>query len=100
PNLPGWNYIGSAGLAGADGTAAVSHTFDVPGTYAVHVRAHDAAGNVDGNANVVTSFAVKARAHILVDVNQLNACEAGFAATFAADGVWTIPYNSPDMSTA
>jgi hypothetical protein len=100
PNLPGWNYIGSAGLAGADGTASVSHMFDVPGTYAVHVRAHDAAGNVDANANVLTLFAVKARTQILVDVNQLDACEAGFASTFAADGVWTVPYNSPDIPSS
>jgi hypothetical protein len=99
PGLSGWVYMGSAGLSGGDYTASLTlgQTFDVPGWYAVHVRAHDAAGNMDSNANIAVGFPVKAKAQILVDVNQMNACEAGSASSFAANGAWTILYNSPDL---
>lgn len=44
------------------------------------------------NYTVASNIALKFK--ILISINQLNGNEAGYASEFAADGVWSMPYNS------
>ena len=58
PGLPGWNYVGSAGLSGGNATGATNWTPAQPGSYSVHIRAVDTAGAWDWNASITASFTV------------------------------------------
>ena len=60
PGLPGWNYVGSAAIGGANATATLSWTPAQGGTYGVHIRAQDTWGWYDANGDVSSYFNVSA----------------------------------------
>lgn len=56
PGLPGWNYVGSAGISGGSAVANLNWTPPQPGGFAVHIRAVDTNNEWDWNANVSAGF--------------------------------------------
>jgi hypothetical protein len=83
PGMPGWNYVGSAGLSGGDSTGELNWTPPGPGSYAVHVRAWDTWGWVDWNGNVASGFEVAEGNHPPhTESVQASAATAGSPMTF------------------
>jgi hypothetical protein len=94
PGYPGWNYVGSVGVSGADATASFSWTPPSSGAWAVEFLAWDADYNVDWATAQFQSAPVACK--VLIDTNQLSLDDMndGRLSQLAADGVWVAPPGS------